>query len=74
MEESRKSSALKYFRENKEYMEDRIQSGIEANRKGWGKIRFVDTQGNPVTNVKVHLEQTSHDFRFGCNLFMLDEL
>ena len=74
MEESRKSTALKYFRENKEYMEDRIQSGIEANRKGWGKIRFVDTQGKPVTNVKVHLEQTSHDFRFGCNLFMLDEL
>ena len=36
MEESRKSTALKYFRENKEYMEDRIQSGIDANRKGWG--------------------------------------
>ena len=25
-------------------------------------------------NVKVKLEQKTHDFKFGCNLFMLDEL
>lgn len=71
---TRSQTALKYFEENKAWMEDRIESGIEANRKGWAKLKFVDSEGNPVSGVKLHLEQKSHDFRFGCNLFMLDEL
>ena len=33
---------LKPFEENKAYMEDRIATGIEANRKGIGRLRFVD--------------------------------
>ena len=71
---SRADKVLKYFREQEAYMEDRIASGIEANRKGWMRLSFVDSEGNPVNNVSVKLEQKSHDFRFGCNLFMLDEL
>lgn len=70
----RANAVLKYFRENEAWMQDRIQSGIEANRKGYMKISFVDAEGNPVPNVDVKLEQKSHDFRFGCNLFMLEEL
>ena len=72
--ENRADSALKYFRENEAWMEDRIASGIEANRKGWLKLNFVDSEGVPVENVQVTLEQKTHDFKFGCNLFMLDEL
>ncbi|HWQ53589.1 MAG TPA: endo-1,4-beta-xylanase [Bryobacteraceae bacterium] len=49
----------------------RIQSGIEENRKGWATLRFVDTQGKPVTGVHAEIEQTSHAFLFGANLFML---
>ena len=71
---ARADKVLKYFREQSAWMEDRIESGIEANRKGWMKLSFVDSEGNPVQNVKVKLEQKTHDFRFGCNLFMLDEL
>lgn len=74
MEQTRADKVLRHFRENEAWMEDRIQSGIEANRKGWLKLRFEDEDGKPVSNVKVHLEQKTHDFRFGCNLFMLDEL
>ena len=74
MEQTRADRVLKYFRNNEAWMEDRIQNGIEANRKGWMKLTFVDAEGNPVNNVQVKLEQKSHDFRFGCNLFMLDEL
>ena len=69
--ENRADSALKYFRENEAWMEDRIASGIEANRKGWLKLNFVDSEGAPVENVQVTLEQKTHDFKFGCNLFML---
>ncbi len=71
---SRAEKILKYFREQKAWMEDRIESGIEANRKGWMNLSFVDSEGTPLQNVKLKLEQKSHDFRFGCNLFMLDEL
>ncbi len=70
----RANGVLKYFRENQAWMEDKVSSGIEANRKGWMRISFVDTEGNPVENVQVKLEQTTHDFKFGCNLFMLGEL
>ncbi len=65
---------LAFFEEQKEYMEDRINSGIEANRKGFAKIKIVDQDGNAVKNAHVEIRQKTHDFRFGCNLFMLDEL
>lgn len=65
---------LKPFEENRAYMEDRIASGIEANRKGLGKLCFVDQEGNPVRGVHAEIRQKTHDFRFGANIFMLDEL
>ncbi len=71
---TRAQQALRYFAQHKTWMEDRIESGIEAHRKGWLKLRFVDSEGNPVENVQVRLDQKTHDFKFGCNLFMLDEL
>jgi len=72
--DNRADLVLRYFRENEAWMEDRITSGIEANRKGFLKVRFVDSEGNPIENVHLKLEQKTHDFKFGCNLFMLDEL
>jgi len=65
---------VKGFRENKTWIEDRVNTGIEANRKGYARLSFVDEQGNPVENVQITMEQKTHDFKFGCNLFMLDEL
>lgn len=50
----------------------RIESGIKENRKGWATMRFIDADGKPVTGVRVEVEQTSHKFLFGANLFMLD--
>lgn len=49
----------------------RIDAGIEANRKGWATLRFVDAQGKPVSGVRADIEQRSHAFLFGANLFML---
>lgn len=65
---------VKAFRENKVWLADRITNGIEANRKGFAQLRFVDSEGNPLENVSVRVNQKTHDFRFGCNLFMLEEL
>ena len=65
---------LKYFDENQAFMDEQVAHGIEVNRKGNASVQFVDAQGNPVTDVHVELRQQTHDFRFGANIFMLDEL
>lgn len=70
----RASRILKPFEENRAYMEDRITAGIEANRKGLATLCFEDSEGTPVTNVHVEIHQKTHDFRFGANCFMIDEL
>ena len=70
----RAERVLASFRNNKKYMEDRVQSGIEANRKGFAKICVVDEQGNAVENVTMDIRQKTHDFKFGGNIFMVDEL
>lgn len=70
----RAKTILKPFEENKKYMEDRICSGIEANRKGLITLQFTDAEGNPVTEVHAEIKQKTHDFRFGANCFMIDEM
>ncbi len=65
---------LNIFEEKKELLTRRVNSGIEANRKGTAFLDFVDSAGNPVSDVHVKVKQKSHDFRFGANLFMLDEI
>lgn len=50
----------------------RIKDGIEQNRKGDFKIRFIDGEGNPLRNVRVTFDQKSHEFKFGAHIFMLD--
>ena len=70
----RADKMLKYFKEHKTYMEDRVNAGIELYRKGIAKFNFVDADGNAVTDVQIKLSQKTHDFRFGANIFMLNEL
>ena len=68
-----RKKVLELFEKNKEYMEERINSGIEQNRKGYAKICVKDKDGNNVPGVKISVKQKSHEFKFGANLFMLDE-
>lgn len=68
---SRKNTALRYFEEQKELTDIRVKSGIELNRKGDAHITF---SGNDLPEeITVEVEQTNHEFRFGANIFMLDE-
>ena len=70
---TRREIALKYFDQQREFMNDRVNSGIEQYRKGFASLRFELADGSPVKNMKFKLEQKSHDFNFGCNIFLLDE-
>ncbi len=48
------------------------QSAIEKHRKAAATIRVVDAGGSPVAGAKVSVEQISHDFLFGCNIYSFD--
>lgn len=56
---------------NDPMIQERINSGIKQNRMGEFTIQFKDPDGNPVNNVKVEINQTTHDFYFGANGFMV---
>ena len=51
-----------------------IDRGIERNRKGDLEIELVDADGRPAAGVPVKAEQKTHEFLFGCNLFVLGQL
>lgn len=64
---------LELFEQQKEYTDKRISEGIEKYRKGDAEIIVTDKNGKAVPNVKIKAVQKTHEFRFGANLFMLDE-
>ena len=65
---------LELFEKQKVQTEDRIQNGIEQHRKGFAHVKITDKSGNAIPGAKVRVNQTSHAFRFGANLFMLEEM
>lgn len=70
----RRNALLKGFDENKGFMKTKVERGIAQNRMGVTRLQFTDSCGEPIKNADVHIEQKSHDFNFGCSLFLLDEL
>ena len=72
MAERRK--VLELFEKNKELIDKKVSSGIENYRKGNAKIRLIDVNGKPVKDAKIKYTQKSHEFKFGANIFMLNEL
>lgn len=65
---------LELFEQQKEYTDRKISEGIEKYRKGDLKIALIDENGKAVEGAKIKITQKSHEFRFGANIFMLDEL
>ena len=65
---------LSLFEEQKAFVDEKIAYGIEHYRKGDARLTVTDENGKVIPNAKITLRQTSHEFRFGANLFMLDEL
>lgn len=64
---------LEKFEQQRELTKSRVEMGIEQNRKGTVLLEVVK-DGKAVPNVKIHLKQKTHEFKYGANLFMLDEL
>ena len=62
------------FEKNKEFADSAVKHGIEQNRKDDAEIKLTGKNGKPIKGVKIKVNQKTHDFRFGANIFMLDEL
>jgi len=43
---------------------------IEQHRKADAVVRVADAAGRPIAGAEVTVEQTSHEFLFGCNIFL----
>lgn len=69
---TRRETALKYFDENRAFMDTVVKENTERYRKGNFKISVVDKDGKPV-NAAVRATLKNHAFRLGANIFMLDE-
>lgn len=59
--------------EHKELLEIRAESTIEKHRKGYCELRFKDKKGDPIKGKEIKITQNTHDFKYGANIFMLDE-
>ena len=62
------------FERQQEYVKERTAVGIETYRKGDAEIYVADANGAPIPGAKIKAVQKTHEFRFGANLFMLDEM
>ena len=71
---SERRKILDLFEDQKCYYQQKVNEGIEQHRKGNAKLKLIDQDGNSIANASVKIKQISHEFRFGANLFMLDEL
>lgn len=65
---------LNLFEEQKDFLNQKISENIEKYRKGDAEITVTDQNGNFIPDVKISVKQKSHEFRFGANLFLLDEM
>lgn len=54
---SRAEVALKYFNGQKEFMDSRVNAGIETNRKGFARIDVTDSDGNPIKGLSFKAKQ-----------------
>ncbi len=71
---SDRNKILELFESKNGYFEKAAQEGIEKHRKGDAFITVSDENGIPISDASVRITQKSHEFRFGANIFMLDEL
>lgn len=71
---SDRRKVLELFEKHKEYIDERVRSGIELYRKGYAVVTVKDSNGNVIPDARVKVNQKTHEFKYGSNLFMLDEL
>ena len=67
----RKELAARFEKLEQEILR-RCDEQIERNRKSDATLRVVDAAGSPVAGASIRVEQTRHDFLFGCNIYRFD--
>ncbi len=65
---------LQEFDRQSAFIGKRTAKGIEQHRKGLATLILTDQAGHAIPDAHVAVRQKSHAFRFGANLFMLDEM
>ncbi len=68
------NALLDSFDKHSAYTNAKIERGIEENRKGLFNICIKDAEGRSIDCERVHINQVSHEFKFGTPLFVLDQL
>lgn len=71
---SDRRNILDLFEKQQDFYEETVRFGIEKYRKGDAVFTVADKNGNPISGAEIKIAQKNHAFRFGANLFMLDEL
>ena len=69
-----REEALRYIVGEKEFLDTVVKENTEKYRKGNARVLVVDENGVPQKNKTVKIRQVSHEFKFGANLFLLNEL
>lgn len=69
-----RKKVLSGFYDSCEFFDKTVKENIEKYRKGDVKIFVVNKDGSPVKDAQITLNQLTHHFKFGANIFMLDEL
>lgn len=70
---ARRDIVLKNFEQQKDFMDTVVRKNIEKYRKGDMTFTVTDENGKPKKGVKITAVLKNHEFRYGANLFMLDE-
>ena len=71
--QTKKDIWLKYYYEQKDFLDGEINDSIIKNRKGDIELTVIDEKGNPIIDKEVEITLTNHEFKHGCNIFLLDE-
>lgn len=64
---------LGVYEQNRSALDRRIADGIEKHRKGDCTLRLTGGEDKALAGATVKIKQTSHEFRYGANMLMLDE-
>lgn len=64
---------IEQFDKYADYTERKIQRDIDQHRKGEFVLKLIDRNGKPIKGAQVKINQISHEFKFGCSLFLLDQ-
>ena len=64
---------IEQFDRHMQYVGPKLERDIRENRVGTFSLQFFDADGARIYPDEVTVNQTSHEFKFGCSLFLLDQ-